>query len=208
MLNLFIGYMGRGFIDNAAHLGGLVSGALLAFVVDYRRPGERSGIAITWQVLQIAAIALVAVSLVKTVQHLGDPLETQFVTPKQLSTQAPPPTEPENATYLYNVKAMNDGHEAFNTAINGNPGYIDSAITNLKNAPHLDSKSDELRERLKLLLIRAKQSKAGSPASPPDNNNPPAQGDELTKEFAAWRKEYNQWLKSNGRNHSGLSDLK
>ena len=35
---------------------------LLALVVDYRRPGERSGIAVTWRVLQIAAIALVAVS--------------------------------------------------------------------------------------------------------------------------------------------------
>src|SRR6185436_17481336 len=30
MLNLFIGYVGRGFIDNAAHLGGLLSGALVA----------------------------------------------------------------------------------------------------------------------------------------------------------------------------------
>ena len=42
-LNLFIGYVGRGFIDNAAHLGGLVSGALIALVVDYRRPDERIG---------------------------------------------------------------------------------------------------------------------------------------------------------------------
>src|SRR5687767_11611617 len=38
LLNLFIGYMGRGFIDNSAHLGGLAAGALLALAVDYRRP--------------------------------------------------------------------------------------------------------------------------------------------------------------------------
>src|SRR6266851_9851536 len=74
MLNLFIGYLGRGFIDNAAHLGGLTSGAMLALVVDYRRPGEKSGIAVTWQILQIAAIALVAVSFIKTVQHFKDPM--------------------------------------------------------------------------------------------------------------------------------------
>ena len=54
VINLFIGYLGRGFIDNAAHLGGLVSGAVLALVVDYRRPGERAGVAITWQILQVA----------------------------------------------------------------------------------------------------------------------------------------------------------
>jgi len=49
-LNLFIGYLGRGFIDNAAHVGGLLSGAALAVLVlagqrhvaDRRRPrGDR-----------------------------------------------------------------------------------------------------------------------------------------------------------------------
>src|SRR5438270_9783107 len=52
MINLFIGYLGRGFIDNAAHLGGLLSGAGLALVVQYRRPGEHGAIAATWRVLQ------------------------------------------------------------------------------------------------------------------------------------------------------------
>jgi len=209
MLNLFIGYVGRGFIDNAAHLGGMVSGALLAMVVDYRRPGERSGIAITWQVLQIAVIALVAVSFVKTVQHLSDPLAPQFVTPPQLVTQPAPPTEPENSAYLYYAKAMNDAQEAFVVAMKDrNANNIDSAVRNLERAPHLDQKSDELRERLKLLLILAKQSNAAATASPQANKNEPTQDDELSKEFAAWRKEYNQWLKTAGRSHSGLSELK
>ncbi len=41
-INLFIGFVGSGFIDNAAHLGGLLSGAVLALGVDYRRPGVRA----------------------------------------------------------------------------------------------------------------------------------------------------------------------
>jgi rhomboid protease GluP len=45
VINLVIGFVGRGFIDNAAHLGGLLSGAALALAVDYRRPGERAGVA-------------------------------------------------------------------------------------------------------------------------------------------------------------------
>src|SRR4029079_5252471 len=68
-INLFIGTVGRGIIDNAAHLGGLLSGAALAVVVQYRRPGERPSVATLWRVLETAAIVLVAVSFFKTVQH-------------------------------------------------------------------------------------------------------------------------------------------
>src|SRR5215510_4664932 len=50
LINLFIGYLGRGAIDNAAHLGGLISGSALALVVQYRRPGERTTMTATWYV--------------------------------------------------------------------------------------------------------------------------------------------------------------
>ncbi|HEY8187253.1 MAG TPA: rhomboid family intramembrane serine protease [Pyrinomonadaceae bacterium] len=207
MLNLFIGYVGRGFIDNAAHLGGMVSGALLALFVDYRRPGERSGIAVTWQVLKIAAIVLVAASFLKTVQHLSDPVTAEFVTPPQ-STQTEQ-TEPENAAYLYYAQAMNEAQEAFFIAMkDGNPGPIDNALKNLEKAPQLDEKSEELKGRLKGLLLRLKQASAAATASPQVNKTNPAQYKELSKEFAAWGKEYNQWLKTSGRNHSGLNQLK
>jgi rhomboid protease GluP len=203
MLNLFIGYVGRGFIDNAAHLGGMLSGALLALVVDYRRPGQRSGIAVTWQVLQIAAIALVAVSFLKTVQHLGDPLPPQFATPADRVR-----TEPENPAYLEYAKAINDAQEAFVVALKDKNGSnIDAAIKNLEKAPHLDEKSDELREKLKPLLIRAREASAATTPSPQRNRGVTAYELALTREFIAWQKEYNQWLKTSGRNHSGLLKL-
>src|SRR6266571_3467569 len=69
LINLFIGYLGRGVIDNAAHLGGLLSGAALAVVVQYRRPGERTSIRTSWYVLQSAALLLVVVSFFKVAQH-------------------------------------------------------------------------------------------------------------------------------------------
>lgn len=202
MLNLFIGYMGRGLFDNAAHLGGLVAGALLALVVDYRRPGERSGIAVTWKALLIGAIALVTVSFLKTVQHLNDPVPAEY---GAFLTQTAPPTEPQNPEYLYYAKAINDAQEAFVVARkDNNPSNIDSAVKNLDAAPQLDQKSNELRERLKALLIRAKQSDAATPS--PDAKKG-VKVDELDVEFMAWRKEYNQWLKTGARNHSGLNDL-
>jgi hypothetical protein len=62
LLNLAIGFVGRGVIDNAAHLGGLLSGAILAAVVSYKRPGQSTGMTITWRVLQGLALLVVAVS--------------------------------------------------------------------------------------------------------------------------------------------------
>jgi Rhomboid family len=203
MLNLFIGYMGRGFIDNAAHLGGMVSGAMLALVVDYRRPGERSGIAVTWQVLQIAALALVAVSFVKTAQHLRDPLPAFSVHEMPTAPVTVEPTQP----FVSYAKAMNDAQEAFVVAVNDrNPSNIDSAVKGLEAAPHLDQKSDELKEKLKLLLLQAKQASAIAVASPQRDKNKPAQ-DELSLQFGAWRKEYGQWLRTDGKKHSGLIQL-
>ena len=62
LLNLGIGFMARGIIDNAAHLGGLLSGAALASFVSYKRPGASTGVTIAWRVLQIAALVLVLLS--------------------------------------------------------------------------------------------------------------------------------------------------
>ena len=202
VLNLFIGYVLRGLIDNAAHLGGLISGALLALVVDYRRPGERSGVALTWRVLQIAAIGLVAVSFFKTVQHYRDPW------PGELVAQVPPPAEPQNPAYLKYAKAMNDAHEAFVVATKDkNTTNIDLAIKKLDEAPSLDPKADDLRQRLKALLLRAKEPQSIPAVSPAGDKNKPAPADPIAQEFSAWRKEYNQWLRAAGRNYGGLNEV-
>ena len=64
LLNVAIGFVGRGIIDNAAHMGGLVSGVALAAVVSYKRPGQSAGVTIAWRVAQIAVLLLVLVSFV------------------------------------------------------------------------------------------------------------------------------------------------
>lgn len=198
MLNLFIGYMGRGFIDNAAHLGGLVSGALLALVIDYRRPGERSGIAVTWQLLQIAAIALIAVSFIKTVQHYKDPM------PELLASQTAPVIVPETKKFVSYAEVMNEAGEAFYLVLKEHDaGRADKALTALESAPQLDPAADSLREKLKALLIKAKavETSEKKPVVANAKNAQAEQEQELAAEYVAWSKEYNAWLKASGRKY-------
>jgi len=62
LLNLAIGFAARGIIDNAAHVGGLLSGAALAAAVSYKRPGQPASVTIAWRVVQIIALLVIAVT--------------------------------------------------------------------------------------------------------------------------------------------------
>src|ERR1044072_506973 len=70
-INLFIGFIGRSFIGNAAHLAGLFTGAALALFVDYRRPGVRASITTIWRVLQVIALAIIVVAGYKVVRNFN-----------------------------------------------------------------------------------------------------------------------------------------
>jgi hypothetical protein len=103
---------------------------------------------------------------------------------------------------------MNDAQEAFVVAVKDkNSSNIDVAVKNLDAAPSLDPNADDLRQRLKALLLQAKDPQATTAASPTVDKNGPLLANRLAQEFFAWRKEYNQWLKTGARNHSGLNEL-
>jgi len=192
MINLFIGFVGRGFIDNAAHLGGLLSGAALALVVGYRRPGERPSIAISWHVLQIMALALVAVSFFEVAKHFR---ENVPVPQAQLIKQVAP-----NSEYLLYQKALNDSQDVFQ-AFDGDAGRIDNVIKELDSAPHLDDQADALRDSLKTLLVRARELTKTLPADPRARLE---QQTKLRADFESWKKEYTHWLATSGKQYAGL----
>jgi rhomboid protease GluP len=76
LINLFIGYYIPA-IDNAAHIGGLITGGILGFVIPYIAPGRarvsRLGLAIF-----VACVALVAYSFARAYQTSGAYLLSPF----------------------------------------------------------------------------------------------------------------------------------
>jgi membrane associated rhomboid family serine protease len=194
LLNLFIGYLGRGFIDNAAHLGGLVSGAALALVVGYKRPGEPASVAVFWHVLQIAALILVAASFLMVVRHFHDkpPTPLQELSDEQMS---------ERADVEAYFNAINAGQQAFVIAMNdGDYSTIEDAIRGLGDAPSLDDKADSLRKQLIHLLAGTREL---AQMKPEERQGPRArqQRTALLEDFEAWSRNFKDLIKTDGEKY-------
>jgi membrane associated rhomboid family serine protease len=192
LINLFIGYT-IPFIDNAAHLGGFVAGALCALFVGYKRPGQRASVAVLWHVMQIAALALVVVSFGQVARRMG---EARFDQAQQLS----PGGEALSPAANY-INALNGGQQAFAAAINeGDVEGLERALASLDAAPHLTEASDKLRDDLKQILLRARDY-APVNQKKQQTRKEAAQGKQLLTDISAWNDRYVEWVKTEGQNY-------
>jgi rhomboid protease GluP len=192
IINLFIGYIGRGFIDNAAHLGGLLSGAALATVVQYRRVGERRGLAAAWRVLQVVALSLVVIAFYKTGRNFNRSLQLASV----------PALNEQAQMALTYIGTMNALREKTAAVIEKRDLSNVSALTQLAvQAPAPDARAAELRERLVSILTRIAGAVASaSPAQGTGPRLPPPVDQKLVDEFQQWNVEYDEWLAGSGKN--------
>jgi rhomboid protease GluP len=195
LLNVAIGFM-IPVIDNAAHLGGLFAGALLALFVGYKRPGERAGVAVFWHILQVAALALVVVSFVMVVQHFND----YDAAPNQASISQV--TNGDDLPAVAYLNALNTGRIAFINAFTaGDMSGIEPALEQLEGAPHLDEKAESLRSELKSLLMQMK----GLAATKADGQKQLQARDKkrqtLRTNFEAWQQRRLEWLRTEGENY-------
>ncbi len=193
-INLFIGFTVP-IIDNAAHLGGLVSGALLALFVGYKRPGERAGVNVGWHVLQALALLLVIVSFAEVARHFDAPAPSLRNVKENLN-----PFDGPNLEEF--IVAVNDGQTAFAQTVSGDQSATDAAIEKLSRAPSLNPRADELRDELKFLLIRARDLAQQPQPKEQAARRAGAQAlDKLVADREDWEKRFNQWVETEGRTY-------
>jgi hypothetical protein len=203
LINLFVGYLGRNFIDNAAHIGGLVSGAVFALVIGYKRPGERASVAVFWHILQILALLLVVASFVMVaVRYTGPPPSLNNINASTVAGSSD--------KLMGYLNAINGGQNAFLNAVGKeDPGGIEGAIKQLDESEAPDQASAEIRDELKTLLARARDftDKTGGNTASNTRARQRArvqQQRELLQDFEAWVDKSNQWVKTEGEKY-GIS---
>lgn len=191
LVNLFIGYVARGAIDNAAHLGGLASGMLLALFVGYKRPGARGAVAVAWHAAQVACIALVVVSFVLVAQHFRDPV-TPFSTIGQTDTTA----DARRAALTPYIEAINAGQSALIRYGRGDASGLAPAVEQLENAPSMSPQADELRDQLESIVARARDTANDKTLKDTDRET---RMEELSRDFGAWQNDFANWVKGEGK---------
>jgi rhomboid protease GluP len=199
LLNIFIGYVFP-FIDNAAHMGGLLAGALLALFVGYKRPHERAGIATFWHILQVAALALVLFSFSMVWRNYSGPLLSFNNASLQQSVPGKGASD-----FASNLNAVNAAQTAFVKAINkGDSGGVDQAIEGLDSAPRLDDETDTLRSDMKSLLLRVREFNAEAGQAPSGHQQQLARAREQQKlyaDFVTWNKRYQEWAETDSKKY-------
>jgi rhomboid protease GluP len=191
LINLFIGYS-IPFIDNAAHLGGFVAGALLALFVGYKRPGQSAGVAVLWHILQFAALALVVIGFGQVARHMGDARANAFKSPEAQAQAARAQVIESHAN------AINEGQKAFLAAFNKRDAEAaNRAIAQLDAVPPLDQQPDAFRHELKQLLVRAHDLAL---LSETERKDALVQGQlkQLAADFKEWEKRSDSWVEAEG----------
>jgi len=176
VINLFIGYLGRGFIDNAAHLGGLVTGAALALAAEYRRPGDRTSVSVVWRVLQAASLVIVVAAFYKVVRNFNRPVPQS---PQQIANE-------RHQTFLNFVGGMNLLQEQVSRVIHNNDvSQVEPVIQNVAQRPAPDARAAELRDRLVVFLAKLVET----------SNRGQRMDQSLTAELEKWHEDYIEWFK-------------
>src|ERR1041384_5095081 len=161
----------------------MLSGAALALVVDYRRPGDSHGSATVWRVLQIAALLLVVLCFWKASRNFSAASVVQIsVTPRDV--------------FLNYVNVMNQAQDTVAAIVTeSDTSSVDPSVQALQTVAAPDAQADELRKRLIVLLVKSTTQAVASPSPSVGPRRGPKVDTAILKEFEAWKNAYNAWHK-------------
>jgi membrane associated rhomboid family serine protease len=197
-INLVFGFSVR-IVDNAAHIGGLLSGVALALAVPYMRPTERIT-PLLWRALQTVCLVVILVSFVDAFRNYnGPPLAFSNL------TRRPAPTvvtyydrmRDGDRLLIESFKSIDAALERGNGAADVKPAIdsIERGIRAVNSAPRIDPKADQYRTRLLELLTRQKNILSEFDQSSQKNRDRLSQEEEaVIHQRGQFLSDYSKWL--------------
>jgi hypothetical protein len=198
VINLGFGFSVR-IVDNAAHIGGLLSGIALALIIPYKRIHEQKT-AIHWRIIQAICLAAIFVSFVAAfLNYDGPKLSFSNVTAKP-GVQIERFFDRMNEANLLLGDSINTSGRLLRSQesradLKPALDTIDRGIRLLNSTPGPDEQARSYKERL--LELSADQKSAlemFNQSSDKDSTRTLEREAEIQKRFQEFRKEYDPWI--------------
>jgi membrane associated rhomboid family serine protease len=197
-LNLVFGLSVQ-IVDNAAHIGGLLSGIALALIVPYKRPGERIT-PLAWRSLQAICLVVMFASFVAAFRNYNGPrLSISNLMQQPGSTIK---------TYFDRMqdgdRALSESLRLFSELLERRNGAADikpttekveQGLSGVRSLPQIDARADSYRDRLIELLAEQKRIvDEFANANPKNWKTTEAEEESLRAALNKFQSEYNEWL--------------
>lgn len=199
LLNVMIGFYIPA-IDNAAHFGGLVAGALLAALTSYKRIGKRAPVAYLWHFAQLAAICLVVFVGFKVARNAAATPPVVSNLQARLSGDFTfGAANPMEAVARYFQFTNIDAALAFNRGLEGDAVLVNSNIETIKNAREFDAQ--EARQRAELIRLLEQARDFGQrPEEQRRTQRAIAERNQLVESFDQLQQQRSEWFQANAPN--------
>jgi membrane associated rhomboid family serine protease len=158
-INLAFGFSVR-IVDNAAHIGGLLSGIALALIIPYMRPNERITPTV-WRTLQVICLAVILISFVDAFRSYNGPrLSLANLTSRPGSSVETyfSNMRDANRSFVEARKAPGPLTRGGNRSSDVKPAMdaVERGIRYINSVPRIDDESEQYRKRLLDLLNEQK----------------------------------------------------
>jgi membrane associated rhomboid family serine protease len=197
-INLLFGFS-VSIVDNAAHIGGLLSGIALALIVHYKRPNEQTT-PMAWRALQIICMAFILISFVDAFRSYNGPqLRLSNLTRRPGPSVKTYFEHMEEASRLLggSIRSFTAVVDSRNTTADITPllDSVERGIRAVSSAPQFEPEADQYRKRLVDFLSEQKSIlNRFSQSATKDWDRLIQEERELRDRYDQLRSDYGKWL--------------